>query len=281
MAAPGFQDIIYQGTRIEFPDDMSDKEIMQVLESLDLSDRAALSPEVEEDKTPRQIIIEAADELGVPRNIMLGIVDVETGGKFNPDAKNEIGSASGLFQFIDETWESVVGMHGAKHSVMVGDRFDARSNAIMGAEFTKSNIEKLTKLFGRPPTPEEAYFTHFSGFPAAKKIFKQLKKNPNLTPAQAWGKQAVKNNPDLMNDRTAQEVMDLLTRKMTRAVGNIDPAMLAPIPVIAEAPVEEKQDIPETEPTFNLTPMDPGFFERGDGTFFEITPDGEKLEHGN
>src|SRR6185369_11418109 len=54
--------------------------------------------------TVQSKIVAGAKAAGVDPNVALGIASYETGGKFNPDAKNPGSTASGLYQFTRSTW---------------------------------------------------------------------------------------------------------------------------------------------------------------------------------
>lgn len=67
----------------------------------------------------------ASSTFGVPASEMWAVARCETGGTFNPYAKNSSSSASGLFQFLTSTWASQ-GIRG--HSV-----WDPVANALGAA----------------------------------------------------------------------------------------------------------------------------------------------------
>lgn len=46
----------------------------------------------------------ASSTFGVPTSELWAVARCETGGTFNPYARNSSSSASGLFQFLDSTW---------------------------------------------------------------------------------------------------------------------------------------------------------------------------------
>lgn len=225
-----FQKIEFMGDTFEFPESMPDSEIQDVLTNVALENDKPTLNEVSNaepqavDLTEEEVVAEdlekiitsAATTVGVPPQYMLAIAAAESNLK--PRAKNPRSTASGLFQFIESTWNDQVATNGNKHGVMVGDVFDSRSNALMGAEFTKVNFDALTKFLGRPPTLEETYFAHFSGLGGAKKILKKMKTNPKLSAVDAWGQKAADANPTIFTaGATAQDVLKKLTRRVTRA----------------------------------------------------------------
>ena len=58
----------------------------------------------------------AAASTGVDFSYLLGQARIESG--FNPNARAKTSSATGLFQFIDQTWLGTVKQHGAKHRLV-------------------------------------------------------------------------------------------------------------------------------------------------------------------
>ena len=60
-------------------------------------------------------IQQAAARTGVDFSYLLGQAKIESG--FNPNARARTSSATGLFQFIDQTWLATVHEHGAEHGL--------------------------------------------------------------------------------------------------------------------------------------------------------------------
>src|SRR3712207_2025996 len=60
-------------------------------------------------------IQQAAAQTGVDFGYLLGQARIESG--FNPNARARTSSATGLFQFIDQTWLGTVKQHGDKHGL--------------------------------------------------------------------------------------------------------------------------------------------------------------------
>lgn len=91
---------------------------------------------------------------------------------FDPGAKAPTSSATGLFQFTNETWLSVLDRYGAKHGVktdglsreqLLDLRKDAGLSATMAGELAGENGKILTRKLGREPTSAELYIAHFMG----------------------------------------------------------------------------------------------------------------------
>jgi len=118
----------------------------------------------------------------------------------NPSAKAGTSSATGLFQFIDQTWLGMVKEHGAEHGLghyadqisqtksgryVVADRqirreilalrYDAEISATMAAEYTQDSADMLRGTLGREPTGGELYAAHFLGPGGALDLIKAAK----------------------------------------------------------------------------------------------------------
>src|SRR3546814_4025047 len=80
-------------------------------------------------------IFRAAQATGVDFDYLLGQAKIESG--LNPTAKARTSSATGLFQFIEQTWLGTVKEHGAKHGLgWAADDIQRGSNGRRTAEHT-------------------------------------------------------------------------------------------------------------------------------------------------
>jgi hypothetical protein len=137
----------------------------------------------------------------------------------NPDAKAKTSSATGLFQFIDQTWLGTMKQAGAAHGYgkyadaisktssgrfVVNDpalrneifalRKDPAANAVMAGAFANSNAKVLTDRLGRKPTDGELYMAHFLGASGASRFIKAAEANPNGKAAALFPRAAHANN---------------------------------------------------------------------------------------
>ncbi len=103
--------------------------------------------------TAQQIAGEAQRQ-GVDPATALTIWSAE-GGVTNPAARNPKSSATGIFQFMPDTWE---GMGGTD-----SDRLDAGRQVQLGVALTRQNSVALAKDLGRQPQPWEVYLAHQQG----------------------------------------------------------------------------------------------------------------------
>lgn len=163
---------------------------------------------------------EAAMKVGVDLQTLTAIALIESSLK--PDAKNPKSSAFGLFQFLDRTWDGVVGQHGATLGVVVGDRRDVRAQCLMGAAFLRDNAKSLTQALGHTPSATECYAAHFFGSGTAAKLLRGAR---DVRADDALGSSAdavIDANKSIFLDggrvRSVGEVMAVFETKMARAL---------------------------------------------------------------
>src|SRR5919197_1385221 len=128
-------------------------------------------------------IREAAKATGAGFEYLLNTALRES--NLNPNAKAKSSSATGLFQFIDQTWLATMKQAGASLGYgkyadaisktssgryVVNDpatreqifalRKDPTTNSLMAGAFANSNAKVLTERLGRKPTDGELYMAH-------------------------------------------------------------------------------------------------------------------------
>ena len=91
---------------------------------------------------------------------------------FNPNAKAQTSSASGLYQFINSTWVYMINAYGKDYNISIDQVFDPKANALMGAFFAKENYDFLNNKLNREISNSELYLAHFLGKNGALKLLK-------------------------------------------------------------------------------------------------------------
>jgi hypothetical protein len=127
----------------------------------------------------RAAIRRAADATGV--NFSLLVETARRESALNPNARAGTSSATGLFQFIENTWLDMVRRHGAAHGLGVQSaalrqgadaqtrrdilalRSDPELSARMAGELARENAATLQARLGRAPTAGELYAAHVMG----------------------------------------------------------------------------------------------------------------------
>ena len=139
------------------------------------------------------------------------IIGAESGG--NADARNPNSSASGLGQFLDATWVSMLAKHrpdiqGTPEQLLALKNDPALSRE-MTAAYAADNGKILTGA-GYEASPGNTYLAHFAGPQGAVKV---LSADPNAPVSSILGEAAVKANPFLQG-MTAADLQAWAARKM-------------------------------------------------------------------
>lgn len=209
---------------------------------------------------------------GVPLDMLMTFAAMESSFDYNARPSGSMKSnALGWFQFVPETWESVIKLWGHKYGLTLdGDfqalRADPRLNALMAAELYKDNARILANGLGRAPTDTEIYMAHFLGAPKGLEI---IKMNPDVIPANLWPRTANSNPPifyrdDAMRDPyTAGEILANAERKVSGHRSafqrDISATDLAGSPTRAAA----NEDIGTTDVSSTPTPSTPSSINTG------------------
>lgn len=117
----------------------------------------------------QKVVYDAASAGGVDPARALMIASIETGGKFNTDAKNPNSSAQGMFQMLK-----------ANRSGTPAEQADPAYQAKEGIAHIMATEKALTSALGRAPSNSESYMGHLFGASGATTL---LNADANL-PAQ-------------------------------------------------------------------------------------------------
>lgn len=137
-----------------------------------------------------------------------------------PDAKSKTSSATGLFQFIEQTWLGTLKQSGhglglgkyadaidrlpdGRHKVtdpkmrqaILALRKDPKASALMAGAYTQDAAAKLQKAFGRTPLEGELYIAHFLGPGGAVRLIDAAQTTPEVSAARLFPKAAHANRP--------------------------------------------------------------------------------------
>ena len=199
---------------------------------------------------------------GVAFSYLAELASVES--RFDPTTRSASSSATGLYQFTEDTWLQVLRAHGEKYGLadyvaqieyvpngsgggrlVVGDpewrqrlldlRYSARISALMAAEFANDNERKLVSALNREVNSTDLYFAHFLGVADAIAFLSLLQVMPyqiagKLFPVAASANGAIFHPPG-EKARTVAEVYELFERKFD--TGRYEGWDLAPM--VAEA----------------------------------------------
>jgi hypothetical protein len=207
-------------------------------------------------------IRQAATTTGASFDYLLATAKVES--DLNPKLTMRSSSATGLFQFIEQTWlgtmkqagkthgygryaDAIERMPGGRYVVkdpalrneIMGLRKDPTANAVMAGVFTQQNAAVLGKRIGRMPTEGELYIAHFFGPGGAAKLIAHAGDNPQAKAADIFPAAARANRPIFYdkqgNARSVAGVYTELVRRyqVARANTGTPATQVAAAPMIA------------------------------------------------
>ncbi|MFA6116637.1 MAG: lytic transglycosylase domain-containing protein [Sphingomonas sp.] len=148
----------------------------------------------------------ASQKTGIDFHYLMGQAQLESG--MRADARAGTSSASGLYQFIEQSWLRVMKQHGTEHGLgwaadsisttssgrmAVSDpnmrrailalRNDPQTASIMAAEHASDNKDAIESSLGRDATGTDLYMAHFLGLGGARSFLGAMQDNPNRTGA--------------------------------------------------------------------------------------------------
>lgn len=161
----------------------------------------------------KDTILGASKMVGVDPQLMAVMAALESG--FDYTVKAGTSTATGLYQFIDGTWKSMLKKFGPKYGIDPNtSQRDPRANALMGAEYIKDNMAALSGKVNRPLTDTDVYFAHFLGSGGAKKF---LTADPNAIAANLLPEAAAANKSIFYKDGnplTVSQVYQLVNQRV-------------------------------------------------------------------
>jgi hypothetical protein len=198
----------------------------------------------------RAAIGQAAQTTGVNFSYLLAQAKSESG--LNPTAKAANSSATGLYQFLDQSWLGVVKAHGAQYgfswaanaiSARKGGGFtvdpalrdavfalrqQAGPAAMMAAAYASDNASSLSQALGRSVNGTDLYMAHFLGLGGATKFLRAQCTNGNACAATLFPQEARSNRSIFYakdgSARTLDQVYAMMGRKLDNAVDGSDSA---------------------------------------------------------
>jgi hypothetical protein len=158
------------------------------------------------DAAPASPVIDAirhgADQTGVGFDYLLATAQRES--SLDPKAQARSSSASGLFQFVEQTWLGLIKSEGARaglpdyaravstrpdgtHGVddpalrqtILELRHDPEVASVMAGALTQKNRDVLLSELGREPSSADLYAAHFLGARGAAELIRTAQQNPD------------------------------------------------------------------------------------------------------
>lgn len=194
------------------------------------------------------VIAQSAERTGVDFQYLIAQAELESG--MRPDAKAQTSSATGLYQFIEQTWLGLVKEKGDKYGVgwaqdaiarnangklsvannaeksaILSLRNNAELSANLAGEFARDNGGYLEQKTGHKPESVDLYLAHFLGPAGAAKFLNNMESNP-CGPAAASFPQAARANRNVFFDgageaRSFAAIRDRFEQKLSAAAERV------------------------------------------------------------
>jgi len=190
-------------------------------------------------------IATASRRTGMDFGYLMGQAKLES--SLNPTAKASTSSATGLYQFIDQSWLGVVNEHGHQYGLgwaadaikqsasgryyvadpqLKQDILDLRNHpetaSVMAAQHAADNKAYLENRVGREAEPVDLYLAHFLGRGGASKFLQAYERAPQASAASLFPS-AARANHSVFYDRagSARSLADVrngFAQKLERGV---------------------------------------------------------------
>lgn len=183
----------------------------------------------------------ASQKTGIDFNYLMGQAQLESG--MRADARAGTSSASGLYQFIEQSWLRVVKQHGTEHGLgwaadsisttssgrmTVSDpglrrsilalRNDPQTASLMAAEHASDNKDAIESALGRDANGTDLYMAHFLGLGGARSFLGAMQASPNRSGAAMFPAAARANHNIFYasngQPRTLAQIYDRFTAKL-------------------------------------------------------------------
>lgn len=230
---------------------------------------------------------------GVDAGYLGATATLEYGGQFKKDGKTDYGvksdtsSATGVYQFTQQTWRDTTNNPGVK-AVLAANGFpnvnddtrkDPLASTIAAAALASQNKSVLTSVLHRDVSNSELYMAHFFGADDAAKFLSNYVTNrdapaASITPQAAASNKAIFYNPD-GKPRTVAQVYDLFTTRFVSSPSQVAFGDSQTYKRIHDASVKAQSDNPvgyaASQGSHVVTPLDqPGAFQARGQTFRDI-----------
>lgn len=190
-------------------------------------------------------IARSAQRTNVDFNYLVAQAQIESG--MRPDAQAKTSTATGLYQFVEQTWLGLVkekgddyGLGWAQNAItqnsnghfsisdkslkssILALRKDPELAASLAGEFARDNGKYLEQRIGRKPESVDLYLAHFLGPAGATKFLNRMDDNPGAPAALSFPKAARANRSIFFTKagqaRSFQDVRDRFEDKLSKAV---------------------------------------------------------------
>jgi len=187
----------------------------------------------------------ASNATGVDFGFLMGAAKRESG--FNPNARAPTSSATGLFQFVDQTWLSTLKKYGGKYGYgrfadmiqqgadgrfhvtgadakasVMNLRLDPGASALMAGELAADHAAYLRGRVGREPTAGELYVAHVLGPKGSATLIDAVRQSPGASAAPLFPAAAEANRGIFYKGGRAASVSEVYAN-LTAGAGPMPP----------------------------------------------------------
>ena len=201
----------------------------------------------------RTAIANASRSTGMDFDYLLGQAQLESG--LNPAARAGTSSATGLYQFIDQSWLGIIKQHGTENglgwasnaitrsgnrwvvndpqmkSAILNLRNNPEVSATMAANFASDNQASLESSLGRGATGTDLYMAHFLGLGGAKSFLQTMQSNPGASGAAMFPAAARANRSIFYdaggNARSLGDIYQRFATKLDKGAAKVGATSLA------------------------------------------------------
>lgn len=184
----------------------------------------------------------ASQATGVDFAFLMKTAARESG--FDPSAKANSSSATGLFQFVEQTWLSTLKQHGSKYGygryadliqkgsdgryrvdgearrAVMDLRLDPHASSLMAGELASDHAAYIKGRVGRSPTSGELYAAHFLGPQGSARLIEAVQSRPAASAASLFPDAARANKAIFYREGRAASVGEVYAN-LTRTGGAV------------------------------------------------------------
>lgn len=179
---------------------------------------------------------------------------------FQTDVKAKTSSATGLFQFIDSTWISMIDRYGEQYGIdksqpksdLLELRNDPEISSYMAGELAKENKQTMGRLLSNDIEigSTELYFAHFMGPSSAAGFLQARNDSPNLNGADLFPKEAQANKSVFFDANQRPRSLEEIYQKFDTKFSIQAPQATQDVPKIQTASVSSEA-IESIRPTYS------------------------------
>ena len=175
-----------------------------------------------------EAVADASKKTGISFSYLM--TKAQTESNFDSAVQSSSSSATGLYQFVENTWLDMIDRHGDKYGLgnlaskitrrsdggysveggyqarkeILALRNDADLSAYMAAEYAGENASYLEQRLGREASDTDLYMAHFLGAGGASKFLSAMDKNENNSAADVLPR-AARANRSIFYNRDGSE----------------------------------------------------------------------------